>query len=195
MRAKPAPRAIRIVLLGPPGSGKGTQAALIARRLDVPAVSTGDLLRRAVAQGSPIGRRVADVVARGGLVDDATMRDLVRARLAEGDARHGVVLDGYPRTVRQAEDLDAILAAAGHRLDAVVLMRVPEATLVERMGGRRRGDDRPDVIRQRLRVYGETTAPLVEHYRRRHLLHEVDGNRAIDTVAADVLVAVACVAP
>lgn len=176
-----------IVLLGPPGCGKGTQGERVAATLGIPAVSTGDLLRRAMAEGTALGERVEAIVASGGLVDDATMLELVRARIAEPDARRGVVLDGHPRTVPQAQDLDALLALDGGHLDAVVSIRVPEPALVARLAGRGRSDDRPDVIRQRLRLYGEATAPLVDYYRRRRLLHEVDGDREIGAVTADIL--------
>ena len=178
---------LRIVLLGPPGSGKGTQGTRIATALGIPTVSTGDLLRRAMADGTPLGRRVEAIVSSGGLVDDETMLDLVRTRLAEPDARRGFVLDGHPRTLPQAQDLDALLAADGRSVDAVVSIDVPEATLVTRLAGRGRSDDRPEVIRERLRLYREATAPLVDYYRRRGLLREIDGDRAVETVTADIL--------
>lgn len=176
-----------IVLLGPPGCGKGTQGERIAAALGIPAISTGELLRRAMADGTPLAKRVEAIVASGGLVDDATMLEFVRARIAAPDARRGVVLDGHPRTVPQAQDLDALLALEGRHLDAVVSIRVPETALVTRLVGRGRSDDRPDVIRERLRLYREATAPLVDYYRRRRLLHEVDGDREIGKVTADIL--------
>lgn len=178
---------LRIVLLGPPGSGKGTQGTRIASALGIPAVSTGDLLRRAMADGTPLGRRVEAIVSSGGLVDDETMLELVRTRLAEPDARRGFVLDGHPRTLPQAQDLDALLAADGRVVDAVVSIDVPEATLVARLAGRGRSDDRPEVVRERLRLYREATAPLVDYYRRRGLLRDVDGDRTVETVTGDVL--------
>ncbi len=187
MDASARPRGVRIVLLGPPGSGKGTQGVRVARRLGVPAVSTGELLRRAIAAGSPLGKRVETIVARGGLVDDDTMLELVRIRLSADDAVHGVVLDGHPRTVPQAEQLDALLAADARRLDAAVSICVPEAALVQRLAARGRNDDRPEIIRERLRVYRESTAPLIAYYRRRRLLHEVDGDGAVETVTAAIL--------
>lgn len=188
-RAASSPE-LRVVLLGPPGCGKGTQGSRIAAALGIPAVSTGDLLRRAMADGTPLGKRVEAVVSCGGLVDDETMLDLVRARLSEPDARRGVVLDGHPRTLLQAQDLDALLAVDGRHLDAVVAIDVDEATLVTRLAGRGRSDDRPDVIRERLRLYRAATAPLVDYYRRRGLLREIDGHRTVDAVTADILAVV-----
>lgn len=176
----------RILLLGPPGCGKGTQAELLAESLDVPAISTGDMLRSAVAQGSELGSKVESVMAAGELVDDALMAEVVRQRLAQADARDGFLLDGYPRTPGQAETLDQILAARGQRLDHVVLIEVPEEVLVKRAVARQRADDREDVVRERLRVYREKTEPLVELYRGRDLLREVDGDQAIEQVQREV---------
>lgn len=182
-----ADEARRIVLLGAPGSGKGTQAERLARALSVPAVSTGEMLRAAVAAGTPLGARVGGILAAGELVDDATMADVVRQRLTRPDAVRGFLLDGYPRTQAQADTLDAILHAADTSLDAVILVEVPEPELVRRALGRRREDDTEEVIKTRLRVYEENTAPLVDHYRRRGLLQPVDGDRPIDEVAAAIL--------
>lgn len=174
----------RVVFLGPPGSGKGTQAEILARRLSVPAISTGDLLRGAVEEGSPLGRRVAEIMARGALVDDGTMADVVRERLRRPDAAAGFILDGYPRTVTQAETLDGIVRdEQGGELAAVVLFEVPEQELVRRALARQRADDREEVIRRRLAVYRQQTAPLVHHFRQRGLLRQVNGDRAIGEVA------------
>lgn len=179
-----AARSTRMVLLGPPGAGKGTQAQLLAERVGVPAISTGDMLRAAVAAGSELGRRVDGVMASGGLVDDALMAEVVRERLAQPDAARGYLLDGYPRTLPQAETLAGILRDAGQALDAVLLIDVPEDELVRRSLLRGRGDDTEEVIRQRQRVYREKTEPLIGYYRERGLLREIDGNVAVDEVTS-----------
>lgn len=176
-----------MVLLGPPGAGKGTQAHVLCERLGVCAISTGDMLREAVAAGSELGLRVQEVVNAGGLVDDATMAAVVRDRLAKPDAREGFLLDGYPRTLPQAETLAGILRDAGLSLNAVLLVEVPEDELVRRTLARGRADDKEEVVRERLRVYREKTAPLIGYYRERHLLHEIDGNRPVEEVTAQML--------
>ena len=177
----------RVLLFGAPGSGKGTQAALLAERLGVPAISTGEMLRAAVAGGSALGRRVDAILAVGSLVDDATMGEVVRERLARADARRGFLLDGYPRTIPQAATLEEILRRHGAGLDAAVLLEVPEAELVRRLTSRGREDDREDVVRERLRVFDEKTAPLIGYYQQRGLLRRVDGDRAVPDVADAIL--------
>lgn len=177
----------RIVLLGPPGAGKGTQAQALCQRLGVPAISTGDMLREAVAEGSDLGRKVQGIMASGALVDDGTMAEVVRERLAKPDARGGFLLDGYPRTLPQAETLAGILRDAGRGLNAVLLVDVPEDELVRRALLRGRADDKEEVIRERLRVYREKTAPLIGYYRERGLLRELDGNRPIEEVTDRML--------
>ena len=184
--AAPGPEGPRLVLLGPPNSGKGTQARALAARLGVPAISTGDMLREAVAAGSALGRRVDAIMRAGKLVDDDTMAEVVRERLARPDAARGYLLDGYPRTRAQAETLDRLLAGRGRTLDAVVSLEVPEATLLARARGRGRDDDRDEVMRERLRVYREQTAPLIEHYRASGLVREVDGDRPVEAVTEAV---------
>lgn len=177
-------RTARVVLLGPPGAGKGTQAQLLAGRLGVPAISTGDMLRAAVAAGSELGHRVQSVMASGALVDDALMAEVVRERIAQPDTASGYLLDGYPRTLPQAETLAGILQEAGQALDAVVLVDVPEEELVRRALLRGRDDDKEEVIRERLRVYREKTEPLIGYYRERGLLREIDGNRPVEEVTS-----------
>lgn len=178
---------LRAVLLGAPGSGKGTQAERVAAARAVPAISTGDMLRQAVAEGSELGARVKSVMAAGLLVDDALMTEVVRERLGRSDACSGFILDGFPRTISQAEALDALLAACRHALDAVVLLEVPQEALVRRALGRKRDDDKEEVIRQRLELYREKTEPLVGHYAGRGLLVRVDGGRPMDDVTAAIL--------
>ncbi len=178
---------LRLVVLGAPGSGKGTQAEALSARLEVPAISTGEMLRQAVASGSSLGRRVERIMAEGSLVDDETIADLVRKRLAEEDARRGFILDGFPRTMAQAESLQQILEQFGTRLDTVVRIEVPEEELVRRALARRRSDDREEVIRRRLEVYREQTEPLIGYYREQGLLHEVAGDRTIEAVTEGIL--------
>jgi len=178
-----------IVLLGPPGAGKGTQAVVLASRLGVPAISTGDMLREAVAQGNPLGRKVQGIMASGALVDDGTMAEVVRERLRHDDARHGFLLDGYPRTLPQAETLSGVLTSAAKKLDAVLLVEVPVDELVRRSLLRGRADDAEDVVRERQRVYREKTEPLIGYYERLGLLRRIDGNRAIDEVTGQMLAA------
>lgn len=185
--ADAADRGARVVLLGPPGAGKGTQGQVLCRHLSVPAISTGDMLREAVAEGTPLGNKVQGIMASGLLVDDATMADVVRDRLAKPDAGRGYLLDGYPRTLPQAETLAGILREAGQELDAVLLVEVPEDELVRRALLRGRADDSEEVIRERLRVYRDKTAPLIGYYRERGLLREIDGNRPIEDVTAQML--------
>jgi adenylate kinase len=176
-----------MVLLGPPGAGKGTQAQVLAERLGIPAISTGEMLRAAVLEGSELGRKVQGIMTSGALVDDATMAEVVRGRLAKADACKGFLLDGYPRTLPQAETLEAILREEGCDLDGVLLVDVPEDELVRRALARRREDDKEEVIRERLRVYREKTAPLIGYYRKRGLLREIDGDRPIEEVTAGML--------
>ncbi len=182
-----AGEARRIVLLGPPGCGKGTQAARIAAALGIPAVSTGDMLRAAVAAASELGARVGHILDAGELVDDGTMAEVVIDRLAQSDAVDGFLLDGYPRTVAQADTLAEILERAEQELDVVVQIEVPEDELVRRALGRQRADDTEAVIRRRLEVYEENTAPLVAYYRERELLRPVDGDQPIEAVTEAIM--------
>jgi adenylate kinase len=179
----------RLVLLGPPNAGKGTQGAMLTAHLGVPGVSTGDMLRAESQSGTELGLRVRSIMDAGKLVDDATMADVVRARLRQPDAGDGFLLDGYPRTMAQAQTLQGILDAAGERLDRVLLVSVPEEELVRRALSRGRSDDREDVVRERLRVYREKTAPLIGYYRGLGLLREVDGNRPVADVGHALLAA------
>jgi adenylate kinase len=178
---------MRVIFLGPPGSGKGTQAKLLAGRTGVPAISTGDILREAVRQGTPLGRRAKAIMDAGELVPDEVVIGLIRERTSGADARDGFLLDGFPRTIEQAWALDELLAGNGAALDGVINLLVPEKTLIERMLGRAaqegRSDDRPETVAERLRVYREKTAPLVDHYRKLGVLSEVDGSGTVDDVA------------
>lgn len=180
----------RIVFLGPPNSGKGTQAVRLAEKLGIPAISTGDMLRAAVASGSRLGARVKDVLASGRLVDDELMAEVIRDRLAGDDAAAGFLLDGYPRTLPQVETLEQILDERGDQLDHVVLIDAPTDVLVERALGRGREDDREEVIRERLDVYRRQTEPLVGVYGERGLLRRIDGDRSIAEVEREILTVV-----
>ena len=176
---------LRIVLLGAPGCGKGTQAERLEVSLGVPAISTGDMLRAAVAAGSELGQRVEGVMASGALVDDDLMADVVRDRLAQDDAAGGFLLDGYPRTAPQAGTLEEILN--GRKLNHVVTIDVPDEVLVQRIVLRGRGaDDREEVVRERLQVYAVQTEPLIAHYERLGLLRRVNGNVGIEQVTAAI---------
>lgn len=203
-------------MLGPPGAGKGTQADRLAQSRAVPKVSTGDILREAVQAGTDVGRAAKAVMDAGKLVSDDVMIEIVRERLGRSDAERGFVLDGFPRTVRQAKALDDML---DHGSPLVVVdIEVPEETLVRRLSTRRicrncgrtavpglltcakcggplvqRRDDGSDVVRERLRVYAHDTHPLVEYYRRRPTFRSVDGDQTPDAVAADLAAAVASV--
>jgi len=178
---------MRLVLLGAPGSGKGTQAALLAEELAIPAISTGEMLREAVAAATPLGEKIKQVMSSGDLVDDATMGEVVRDRLAKEDAWGGFILDGYPRTLAQADQLAEILVGMEAELDGVLYLKVPEAVLVERILGRQRADDKEDVIRQRLLVYRRQTQPLVEYYEQRGQLLPIDGDRLIEEITVALL--------
>ena len=190
---------MRILLLGPPGSGKGTQGKLLSERLGVPAISTGDILRAAVREGTPLGRQAQAIMAKGELVPDDLMIGLIRERVAQRDAREGFILDGFPRTVPQAEALEALLSGNGQALSAVLNFSVPEPELVERMLQRARAegreDDRPETIRERLRVYRDKTEPLIGYYRKKDLVVEVPGVGTIPEITARVESALKSVRP
>lgn len=178
---------MRLVLMGPPGAGKGTQAKIISERLGVPAVSTGDIFRANVSEGTPLGVEAKRYMDAGDYVPDEVTNGMVRDRLGEADARKGFLLDGYPRTLAQVEELDRMLADSGTRLDAVVVLTVDEEELVQRLAHRARTegrtDDTEEVIRHRQEVYNEQTAPLLAVYADRGLLVEVDGMGSVDEVS------------
>ena len=185
----------RLVLLGPPGAGKGTQAVRLAERLGVPAISTGDIFRSNITNGTELGRRVQDITASGALVPDELTNELVRDRLAQADAVDGFLLDGYPRNVAQVAALDEMLAAAGQHLDLAVELTVDPQVVVERLTKRAeiegRADDTEDVIRHRLDVYAEQTAPISQVYAARGVLAQVDGLGEVDEVTERLLAALA----
>jgi adenylate kinase len=186
---------MRIVFLGPPGSGKGTQAKLLAERLKVPAISTGDMLRAAVRERTPLGLQAKAVMEAGELVSDDLMIGLIRDRISAPDARPGFLLDGFPRTVEQAVALDGLLKGNEKGLSTVVNLSVPEAVLIDRLAGRsgqeNRSDDGRETVLERLRVYRQKTEPLIEFYRRRGLLMDVDGVGEVSEIADRISRAVA----
>lgn len=185
---------MRLVLLGAPGSGKGTQAARLKDALSVPHISTGEMLRAAVAAGTPIGLKVKEVMASGQLVSDALILGMLEERLGQGDAGGGFILDGYPRNLVQCEALDALLERIGQPVDVALLLEVPNELLVERLAGRAaqegRTDDNPEAVRARLRVYDDQTAPVIEYFRGHERLLAVDGVGSMDEVFERSLAAI-----
>ena len=177
----------RMLLLGPPGAGKGTQALRLVAKLGIPQISTGDMLRGAVAAGTEIGRKAQDYMDRGELVPDAVVIGVAEERLSQSDAESGFVLDGFPRTAAQAEALDTLLEGLGTNLERCVAIEVDEDSLVTRLLGRAqiegRSDDSEDTIRTRMSVYRAQTAPLVDYYRKRGILAEVNGLGSVEEVA------------
>jgi adenylate kinase len=189
---------VRVVLLGPPGAGKGTQAQIIAAKLGVPAISTGDIFRANVSGQTELGRKAKSYMDAGDLVPDEITVAMVKDRLAESDAQVGFLLDGFPRTIAQAEQLRASLADLGHRLDCVLELVVDEDELVRRLSGRRmlvdgemvqRDDDKPETVRHRLEVYREQTAPLSGFYDDEGLLARIDAIGEVDEVTARAMAA------
>ena len=197
---------MRIILLGPPGSGKGTQAQRLVKRYGIVQLSTGEMLRAAVAAGTPVGLRAKDVMANGALVPDDIVVGIISDRIDQADARNGFILDGFPRTERQAEALDDLLKRKNMRLDAVIELRVNESVLLQRVetraaetrarGEEVRADDTPEVLTNRLAAYRAQTEPLIHYYSDRRRLLSVDGmmtieevTRAIDRILTAVVAA------
>lgn len=187
--------AVRLLIVGPPGAGKGTQATGIAERYGIPAISTGDIFRKNIKEGTELGKLAQEITSRGDLVPDSLTNDLVRDRLAEDDAQGGFLLDGYPRTLAQVEALTALLGSQGVDLDAVISLTVDEDVVVERLLKRAeeqgRVDDNEETIRHRQHVYREETEPLLVVYRERGLVVEVDGMGSIDEVGEAIAAALA----
>jgi adenylate kinase len=187
---------MRIILLGPPGSGKGTQAQLLVQRYGIVQLSTGEMLRAAVAAGTPVGLKAKEIMASGGLVPDDVVVGIISDRIDQPDARHGFILDGFPRTVPQAEALDELLKHKHMKLDAVIELRVNESALLSRVetrvaqmrerGEEVRVDDTPEVLTRRLASYRSQTEPLIHYYSERRKLSTLDGMMAIDEVTRAV---------
>ena len=187
---------MRLILLGPPGAGKGTQAQRLVAKHGIVQLSTGDMLRAAVKAGTPVGLKAKDIMDRGDLVPDEVVVAIVSDRIDEPDARNGFILDGFPRTVAQAEALETMLAEKGLRLDGVIELKVDEGILIRRIESRiaemlargeaLRKDDDPEVLKSRLEAYRRQTAPLIDYYREKGMLRAVDGMAPIDDVTAAI---------
>ena len=190
---------MRLILMGPPGAGKGTQASRVAEQFGVPAISTGDIFRANVSEGTELGKKAEEYMDAGEYVPDEVTNLMVRNRIDEDDAKPGFLLDGYPRTLAQVEELDGMIKFTGHELDAVVVLTVDPEELVQRLLQRAetdgRSDDTEDVVRRRQEVYAEQTEPLIEVYRERGLLREVDGMGEVDEVTKRVFAALSDVSP
>ena len=186
---------MRILFMGPPGAGKGTQAALVATALGLPAISSGDIFRSHVADLTPLGREAARYINAGEYVPDQITNEMIRDRLHQPDAQQGWLLDGYPRTLAQVKELDRITSVHGHRLDAVVALSVNEDQLIRRLAHRAaeqgRSDDTEDVIRHRQRLYKEETSPLLCVYEKRGLLRTIDGSGEVGDVTQRLLATLA----
>ncbi|MFT3807635.1 adenylate kinase [Arenimonas sp.] len=185
---------MRLVLLGAPGSGKGTQATRLREHLQVPHISTGELLRAAVAAGTSLGLQAKAVMAAGNLVSDAIVLGMLEERLTQPDTRNGFILDGYPRNLAQANALDALLTKIDQPMDIAVQLDVDQDLLVDRLAGRAkaegRADDSPEAVRNRLKVYEEQTAPVVDFYRNQGKLAHLDGVGSLDEVFNRILEAI-----
>lgn len=176
----------RLIFLGPPGAGKGTQAAMIAAELSIPHISTGEILRAAVSGYTDLGLKAQSYMDQGELVPDELILDMVRDRLTQPDTQSGWILDGFPRNVGQAKFFDDLLSLIGQACDWVINLDVPDEILVARLLGRGRKDDNEAVIRNRLAVYREQTAPLIDFYDARQRLLSIDGNQPVETVMAEI---------
>jgi len=172
--------------MGPPGAGKGTQAKVVADHFGIPAISTGDIFRANASQGTALGKKAQEYMDAGEYVPDEVTNLMVRARIDEPDAAPGFLLDGYPRTVAQVEELDGMIRHTGHELDAAVVLTVDADEIVARLLHRAqvegRADDTEEVVRRRQEVYGEQTEPLIDVYRQRGIVHEIDGMGPVDEV-------------
>ncbi|MEY2985561.1 MAG: adenylate kinase [Cyanobacteriota bacterium] len=175
-----------LIFLGAPGSGKGTQAQVLAEGLGIPHISTGDMLRQAIADGTNLGNQAKAYMDKGELVPDQLILGMIEERLGYPDAKGGWILDGFPRNVNQAIFLDELLVNIGHRTQWVIQLNVADETIVERLLARGRADDNEETIRRRLLVYTEQTAPLIAYFQKQGKLYAVDGNQAITQIAAEL---------
>ncbi|SNR84946.1 Adenylate kinase [Desulfurobacterium atlanticum] len=182
---------IKVVFLGPPGAGKGTQAVRIAEKFNVPHIATGDILRAAVKEGTELGKLAKSYMDRGELVPDDVIIGIIRERLSQDDVRSsGFILDGFPRTLPQAEALDELLSSINMELDKVIYLNVDDEEIVKRLLSRGRADDNEDVIRNRLEVYRKQTAPLIDYYKGKGLLAEINGVGDIDEITQKIVEAI-----
>ena len=182
---------MRLILLGPPGAGKGTQAKRLEDIHGLKQLSTGDMLRAEIASGSPLGKRVEGILASGDLVSDDIMVEMIANRIEQADCKKGFILDGFPRTVAQAKALDDMLSSRNHNLNAVIEIQVDENILFERIAQRAqddgtRADDTVEVMKNRMQVYHDLTAPITPYYTNKDMLKSVDGMQTIEQVAADI---------
>jgi adenylate kinase len=183
---------VNLVLFGPPGAGKGTQSKILTEKRGLPQLSTGDMLRAAIGAGTPLGLSVKATIAKGELVSDETVIGIIAERYDQPDCKNGAVFDGFPRTIPQAEALDAMLAERGKKIDLVLELKVDDAVLLSRVeariaaGGVLRSDDTPETLAHRLGVYYKNTAPLLDFYRAQGKLKSVDGMAPVETVTAQV---------
>ena len=176
---------MNIILFGPPGCGKGTQASFISGLLSIPHLSTGDMLRRAVSSKSDVGLRAKEIMEKGGLVSDEVVLSIVKERVSNNDCKKGFILDGFPRTINQAKGLDSLLEE-GQRLDFVLRIIVDETDIIKRLIARGRDDDKPEIIKNRFKSYNSETHPLIRFYEEREILFNVDGMQEIEKVFEDI---------
>ena len=176
---------MRIILFGPPGCGKGTQAIFISNSLSIPHLSTGDMLRSAVSSGTEIGLKAKKIMEKGGLVSDEIVFSIVKQRIVKNDCEKGFILDGFPRTVNQAKKLDLLLNT-NNKLDFVLRIKVDEDEIIKRLIDRGREDDKPEIIKNRFKTYNLETQPLIPYYEKRDLLFNVNGMQEIDKVSEDI---------
>ena len=176
---------MRIILFGPPGCGKGTQATFISEALAIPHLSTGDMLRSAVSSGSEIGLKAKNIMESGGLVSDQIVLSIVEQRIAKDDCEKGFILDGFPRTVNQAEKLDLLLST-NNKLDYVLRIKVDEEEIIKRLIDRAREDDKPDIIKNRFKTYNSETQPLIPFYEERKILFNINGMQEVEKVSEDI---------
>ncbi|MBW4670770.1 MAG: adenylate kinase [Cyanomargarita calcarea GSE-NOS-MK-12-04C] len=181
----------RLIFLGPPGAGKGTQAKALAEHLNIPHISTGEILRQALQDQTPLGIKAQSYMDRGELVPDILVQEMVQERLNQPDAQHGWILDGFPRTVNQAVFLEKLLVKLDQSGEMVVSLEVPDDVVVARLLARGRKDDSEDVIRRRLEVYRFETAPLINHYHEQQKLLKVNGNQSLEEVTTELELAIA----
>ncbi len=178
---------MRLIILGGPGSGKGTQSKKLSDHFGIPSISTGDVLRAEIAADSKLGQEVSETLAKGELVSDTLMINFIKERLQQPDATHGWILDGYPRTAFQAEELDFFLEALNTRVNYAVWIELPTHILIERSEHRAAIDDNPDALRRRIETLAEITIPMLEYYDYRQRLLRIDGNQPPDDVKRDIL--------
>ena len=176
---------MRIILFGPPGCGKGTQATFISEDLSIPHLSTGDMLRSAVGSKSEIGLKAKEIMEKGGLVSDEIVLSIVQERVSNSDSKKGFILDGFPRTINQAERLDLLLSKS-QKIDCVLRIKVDEEEIIKRLIDRGRNDDKPEIIKNRFKAYNAETQPIIPFYETRGILFNIDGMQEIEEVSVEI---------